>query len=58
MKNERFNVEKRAECSLTEQVHIVMSEDINGAGRLFGGRLVEWIDEVAGLWGCAIQDIM
>ncbi len=44
-------MEKRAECSLTEQVHIVMSEDINGAGRLFGGRLVEWIDEVAGIVG-------
>ncbi len=44
-------VEKTAECSLTEQVHIVMSEDINGAGRLFGGRLVEWIDEVAGIVG-------
>lgn len=44
-------MEKTAESSLTEQVHIVMSEDINGAGRLFGGRLVEWIDEVAGIVG-------
>lgn len=44
-------VEKTAASSLTEQVHIVMSEDINGAGRLFGGRLVEWIDEVAGIVG-------
>ena len=33
--------------SRTEQVQIVMSEDINGHGRLFGGRLVEWIDIVA-----------
>ncbi len=44
-------MEKSAEHSLTEQVHIVMSEDINGAGRLFGGRLVEWLDEVAGIVG-------
>lgn len=49
--NERSEMEKTAESSLTEQVHIVMSEDINGAGRLFGGRLVEWIDEVAGIVG-------
>lgn len=27
----------------------VMYADINGYGRLFGGRLMEWIDEVAGL---------
>ena len=33
--------------SQTEQVQIVMSGDINGQGRLFGGRLVEWIDIVA-----------
>jgi len=38
---------KRASESQTEQVQIVMSEDINGAGRLFGGRMVEWIDIVA-----------
>ena len=29
---------------VVEQVHIVMATDINGAGRLFGGRLMEWID--------------
>lgn len=27
-----------------EQVHIVMAPDINGVGRIFGGRLMEWID--------------
>ena len=26
-----------------------MYADINGYGRLYGGRLMEWIDEVAGL---------
>jgi len=38
---------KRASESQTEQIQIVMSGDINGSGRLFGGRLVEWIDVVA-----------
>ena len=44
-------MEKRVEDSLTEQVHLVMNGDINGNGRLFGGRLMEWIDEVAGIVG-------
>ncbi len=30
--------------NVIEQVHIVMATDINGVGRLFGGRLMEWID--------------
>ena len=38
---------KRVSDSRTEQIQIVMSGDINGYGRLFGGRLVEWIDIVA-----------
>lgn len=38
---------KRVEDSMTEQVHLVMSEDINGHNRLFGGKLMQWIDEVA-----------
>lgn len=32
-----------------EQVYQVRPEHLNGAGRLFGGRLMEWIDELAGL---------
>ena len=40
---------KRVSDSITEQVQIVMNEQINGYGRLFGGRLVEWIDIVAGV---------
>jgi len=39
--------EKLVSASQTEQVQIVMSGDINGNGRLFGGRLLEWIDIVA-----------
>lgn len=35
--------------SRTEQIQIVMAGHINGAGRLFGGQLVEWIDIVAGV---------
>jgi len=38
---------KRVSDSLTEQVQILMPSHINGAGRLFGGQLVEWIDVVA-----------
>jgi len=38
---------KRVSDSLTEQVQIVMTTHINGAGRLFGGQLMEWIDIVA-----------
>ena len=38
---------KRVSESQTEQVQIIMPGDTNGYGRLFGGRLVEWIDVVA-----------
>ena len=40
---------KRVQDSRTEQIQILMPEHINGAGRLFGGKLVEWIDVVAGV---------
>lgn len=35
--------------SRTEQVQILMPEHINGYHRLFGGKLMEWIDVVAGV---------
>ena len=38
---------KRAGESYTTQVHLLTHEDLNGAGRLFGGRLMEWMDVVA-----------
>ena len=41
------NEAKKVSESQTEQVQIIMSGDTNGSGRLFGGRLVEWIDVVA-----------
>ena len=44
-------MKKRAIESRVEQVYQIRPEHLNGAGRLFGGRLMEWIDEVAGLVG-------
>lgn len=35
--------------SATEQCHMIMHQHINGINRLFGGQLLSWIDEVAGL---------
>ena len=42
---------KKVSESCIEQVYQIRPEHLNGAGRLFGGRLMEWIDEVAGLVG-------
>lgn len=38
---------KTVESSKTEQIQILMPEHINGYNRLFGGKLMEWIDVVA-----------
>ena len=40
---------KTIDESLTEQIHLLRYEDINGENRLFGGKLVSWIDEVGGI---------
>lgn len=40
---------KYIEHSQTEQTHLLRYEDINGEGRLFGGKLIAWVDEVAGI---------
>ena len=40
---------RRVEDSYVETMHIVRPNHLNSAGRLFGGILMEWIDEVAGL---------
>ena len=42
-------VEKTVEDSRVETVHLVRPTHLNGAGRLFGGILMQWIDEVAGI---------
>jgi acyl-CoA hydrolase len=35
--------------SAVEQSYLLMPRHINGSGRLFGGQLVAWIDEIAGI---------
>ena len=40
---------KKVTDSVTESSKIIQYKDINGQNRLFGGRLMEWIDEVAAL---------
>lgn len=42
---------RTVEESKVETVHIVRPNHLNGAGRLFGGTLMQWIDEVAGIVG-------
>ncbi|MDF2610681.1 MAG: thioesterase superfamily protein [Lachnospiraceae bacterium] len=44
-----MKTEKRVEDSRAEQIQILMPIHINGKGRLFGGKLVEWIDIVGGV---------
>ena len=38
---------KPASASRTVQTQILLSQHINGSGRLFGGQLMQWIDVVA-----------
>lgn len=40
---------KQVSESVIEHVTQIRPEHLNGGGRLFGGRLMEWIDEIAGL---------
>lgn len=40
---------RRVSESRVETVHMVRPNHLNAAGRLFGGALMQWIDEVAGL---------
>lgn len=40
---------KTVQDSQTEQVYIIRSQHINPEGRLFGGYLMQWIDEMAGI---------
>ena len=41
--------EKHVQDSLVETVYMVRPNHLNAAGRLFGGILMQWLDEVAGL---------
>lgn len=38
---------KRVDDSRTETAHLIRPNHLNGADRLFGGTLMQWIDEVA-----------
>lgn len=40
---------KRVADSFASHVEILMPGDMNGYGRLFGGKLMQWIDVVAGV---------
>lgn len=43
-------MEKRTvDYSKTEQVHLIQPADLNGGNRLFGGAILNWIDEVAAI---------
>ena len=45
-----MNIEaKTVDDSRVETVHLVRPTHLNGANRLFGGILMQWIDEVAGI---------
>ncbi len=44
-----MNNEKYVADSKTEVSHLLFARDMNGAGRLFGGQLLMWLDEVAGI---------
>ncbi len=41
-------MDKTVSESMIEQIYQIRPEYLNGAGRLFGGKLMEWIDELAG----------
>ena len=42
-------IKKHVEDSRTENTYLIMPKHINGYGRLFGGILMQWIDELAGI---------
>ena len=44
-----YTEEKTVDASRVETVHVVRPNHLNGANRLFGGILMQWIDEVAGI---------
>lgn len=46
---EKDEIQKTVEESRVETVHIIRPTHLNGAGRLFGGILMQWLDEVAGV---------
>ncbi len=47
--SDNIRKEKCVADSKTEVSHLLFTRDMNGAGRLFGGQLLMWLDEVAGI---------
>lgn len=47
MKMSENVIYKRVDDSRTETAHLIRPGHLNGADRLFGGTLMQWIDEVA-----------
>ena len=41
--------ERTVQDSMVETVHLIRPNHMNAAGRLFGGMLMQWLDEIAGL---------
>lgn len=48
-KNMTVLEERKVSDSIVETVHMVRPNHMNAAGRLFGGMLMQWLDEVAGM---------
>ena len=44
-----MQMEKKVSDSRTEQAYVIRSQHINSTKRLFGGYLMQWIDEMAGI---------
>ena len=44
-----MRTQKKVSDSLTEQQYLIRPEHMNHYGRLFGGELLRWIDELAGI---------
>ena len=42
---------KSIQQSFCESCHLIMQKHLNDYGRLFGGQLLSWIDELAGIVG-------
>ena len=49
MEREFMTEERKVSDSIVETVHLIRPNHMNAAGRLFGGMLMQWLDEVAGL---------
>jgi len=46
---ERERIAKKVSDSQSEQSYVLMTKHLNGNGRLFGGQLLSWIDDIAGI---------